>query len=694
MSNTRIGIDIGGTFTDLCIVEDDGTTWTTKLLTTPADPSDGFLKILQRALQARPTARDTSEIVHATTIATNAILEHNTARMGLITTRGFRDVLEIGRHFRRDIYNLRLQKPPVLIPRQRRLEVTERIASDGSIVVALERDEVTRAIEELIEDQVEVILVCFLNSYVNPAHEQTVAEMVSAHSDVRVITSHQVCGEYREYERFSTAMVHGAVMPTVSRYLWRIQKQLSDLNFSAPLSVMQSHGGMASAEAMIECPGGMLESGPAAGVMAVAELGSRLQQPHLISLDMGGTTTKATLLENGKVTIDNDYEVGGGIQGGFGTGYPFRMPVVDLVEIGTGGGSLAHVDDVGQLHVGPRSAGAEPGPVCYGRGGTQPTITDADAVLGRLCPENFAGGQLVLDVSAARKAIEKQIAEPLGMTVVEAAAGIVAVANAQMVHALELVSVERGYDPRQFVLVAFGGAGPMHAVDLAKELGCPWVIVPVEAGVQSAWGLLVADARREAATTIPQTFGGVNLSRLRDDFLTLVGKARDELRKTGFQESQIREELAIDVRYSGQAYEVNVPLDDVPTFDVTMQHRITELFHDRHQRLFGHSHPDLETQWVTLRATVWGKVSRPAALSLSPSSTPLSSRVLMTQPMAFAGRTIASSVYDRTHLGVGDCIEGPALIVQADTSIVVPPGVRAEVRSMGEIFLSVDVESS
>jgi len=280
------------------------------------------------------------------------------------------------------------------------------------------------------------------------------------------------------------------------------------------------------------------------------------------------------------------------------------------------------------------------------------------------------------------------------MTVVEAAAGIVAVANAQMVHALELVSVERGYDPRQFVLVGFGGAGPMHAVDLAKELGCPWVIVPAEAGVQSAWGLLVADARREAATTIPQTFGGVNLSRLRDDFLTLVGQARDELRKTGFQESQIREELAIDVRYSGQAYEVNVPLDDVPTFDVTMQHRITELFHDRHQRLFGHSHPDLETQWVTLRATVWGKVSRPAALSLSPSSTPLSSRVLMTQSMAFAGRTIASPVYDRTHLGVGDCIEGPALIVQADTSIVVPPGVRAEVRSMGEIFLSVDVESS
>ena len=334
------------------------------------------------------------------------------------------------------------------------------------------------------------------------------------------------------------------------------------------------------------------------------------------------------------------------------------------------------------------------GPVCYGQGGTQPTITDADAVLGRLCPEYFAGGQLVLDVNAARQAIEKQIAEPLGMTVVEAAAGIVAVANAQMVHALELVSVERGYDPRQFMLVAFGGAGPMHAVDLAKELGCPWVIVPAEAGVQSAWGLLVADARREAAATIPQTSGGVNLERLRDDFLTLVSQSRDELRKTGFQESQIREELAIDVRYSGQAYEVNVPLDDVPTFDVGMQGRITELFHDRHQRLFGHSHSDLETQWVTLRATVWGKVSRPSALSLSPSSTPLASRVLMTQSMAFSGRTIASPVYDRAHLGVGDCIEGPALIVQADTSIVVPPGVRAEVRLTGEIFLSVDLESS
>ena len=691
MSKPRIGIDIGGTFTDLCILEDSGDVWSTKLLTTPDDPANGFVEILQRALQTWPNARSTREIVHATTIATNAILENNVARLGLITTRGFRDILEIGRHFRHDLYNLRLQKPPLLVPRHLRLEVNERMAPDGSVVTPLDLHQTQDAIAQLLEAGVEVVLVCFLNSYANPSHEQAVLEMASCHPCTKFIASHAMCGEFREYERFSTAMLHGAVYHRVNEYLNNILKQLQQLKISAPLSVMQSHGGMSDAKAMMQRPGGILESGPAAGVMAAVELGRRCQQSDIISFDMGGTTTKATLLKSGKVAIRTDYEVGGGIQGGLGTGYPFRMPVVDLVEIGTGGGSLAEVDDVGQLHVGPRSAGAAPGPACYGRGGTRPTITDANVVLGRLSPQFFAAGQIELDVAAAKDVIQTQIAKPLGISLLEAAEGIITVANAQMVHAMELVSVERGFDPRDFVMVAFGGAGPMHAADLARELGCPRVIVPTEAGVQSAWGLLVADARREAASTIVPTATGVDLNRLKIDYTAMVAAARRELAQAGFPDHHVRDELAVDVRYRGQAYEVTVSLGETPTFDNTMQRKIAHLFHGQHQRLFGHSHPDADTHWVTLRATVWGEVPRPAVPHLPSSNSPLPSRVLLKQPMTFAGKTSPSPVYDRLHLAAGDHIPGPALILQTDASTVVPPRVSAEVQETGDIFLCIDI---
>ena len=683
----RIGIDIGGTFTDLSVIRDDGGCYSTKLLTTPEDPAGGFLDILRRAFDFDPDHRSAQQIVHATTVATNAILENKIARVGMITTEGFRDVLEIGRHFRRDIYNLFLQKPPVLVPRKRRLEVSERIGVDGQVIRPLNQREVETALEKLLADEVEVILVCYLHSYAYPDHEIETAKILQERCDLPVVMSHAVCREHREYERFSTAAVHGSVMPLVRNYIQNIVDGLRGMKLPAAFSVMQSNGGMASSQTIQGEPGLIVESGPAAGVIAAVEVGRRLEVKDLISFDMGGTTTKATLIRDGQIALNHDYEVGGGIQGGFGTGYPIRMPVVDLVEIGTGGGSIAEVNEVGQLSVGPQSAGADPGPACYGRGGCGATITDANLVLGRLSSDHFAGGQFRLDEQAAFAAIEQNVAAPLNMTVQQAAEGIVTLANAQMVQALQLVSVQRGLDPRQFAMVAFGGAGPMHAAELAIELGCPRVIVPPEAGVQSAWGLLVADARRDFSEAIGNHHDKPDIASLKTQYLAMVQQGEDELHTAGFTDERIDRQLSVDVRYAGQGYELTVNLPEPPCFDCQMASRIGELFHLEHQRLYGRSDHQSPVQWVTLRATVIGKVPRPQSPRLDSSSEPLEKRVLTRQPMNWSGQSMAAPIFDRTSLRCDDQFTGPALIVQADASLAVPPGVNVSVESTGDLVL-------
>ena len=686
----RIGIDIGGTFTDLCVVGDDGQSWSTKLLTTPSDPSVGFLGILDRAFDADPAYADAREIVHATTVATNAVLERDTARMGLITTAGFRDVLEIGRHFRRELYDFFVQKPPVLVPRERRLEVEERIDAQGAVLTPLNRAQARAALEALLAQEVEVILVCFLHSYAYPQHELAVAELASGCTDVPVITSHSVCREYREYERFSTAAVHGAVAPKVREYMSRIEEALQARGIGAPLSVMQSSGGMARAATVAREPAVIVESGPAAGVISAVAVGRRLGIGDLISFDMGGTSAKATLIRDGRIAINTDYEIGGGIQGGFGTGYPIRTPVVDLVEIGTGGGSIARVNEAGHLQVGPQSAGAEPGPACYGLGGATATITDADVVLGRLRAEDFAGGRLTLDVEAARRAIAETVAGPLGMPLQAAAEGIVALGNAQMVRALELVSVERGFDPREFVMVAFGGAGPAHAAELAAELGCRRVIIPPEAGVQSALGLLVADARRDFSHAVLSRADEVDLARIRSLYEQLEAHGRRELLDAGFASESLESRLSVDARYLGQAYELTVELPVRPTFTPELAARISKGFHEAHQRRHGHSDSDAAVEWVTLRVSVSGAVPQPAPHALPEPTTPLSQRRRAFIDMTWAGETVSAPVYARADLGPGDRLLGPALIVQDDSTIAVPPEVGVMLESTGDLALELE----
>lgn len=686
-SKFRIGIDIGGTFTDLCLMHEDGSLRTGKILTTPDDPSVCFLQILDDALQTSYN-KHAREIVHATTIVTNALLEENTASMGMITTRGFRDVLEIGRHFRRDLYNFFLEKPPPLISRQNRLEIDERLSASGEVIRPVDPQQVRDAAKELVNRNVEVIVVAFLHSYAWPEHEIKAAELIGKCTDIPVIMSHSLCREYREYERFSTAAVHGAVTPLVSSYLNNIKEGLRKRELHCPLSVMQSSGGIAHADTIVKTPASIVESGPAAGVIASVEIGKRVGHKDLICFDMGGTTAKCTLVHHGKISLNYDFEVGGGLQGGFGTGYALRTPSIDLVEIGTGGGSICTIDDSGHLKVGPKSAGANPGPVCYSFGGTEPTVTDANAVLGRFRKEYFAMQRLQLDVQASRKAIEEKIARPLGMSLHQAAEGVLALANAQMVRILQVVSIERGFDPRDFTMLAFGGAGPLHAADLAKELGCPRVIIPPEAGVQSAWGLLVADAQRDRSHPILKNSLELDLAELKTLINKLEKPSKDELLEAGFAKESIRSNISLDGRYPGQAFEVNVPHPSQTLSGESMR-ALRDSFHQYHERLYGYANKDSIIEWVTLRVSVVFEVAKPVPKKLPGYSSPLSDRVYAKQEMTFSGSTTYSPVYLRSSLCSGDIITGPALIIQDQTTISVPPNVVGEVREYGDIVLDI-----
>src|SRR5215475_13019354 len=478
MTSWRVGVDIGGTFTDAALVNaETGQVRVVKVLTTPEDPAKGFMTALERGLaECGAGGRDVQATVHATTVATNAIIEGKTARVGMLVTRGFRDILEIGRQIRSRLYDVHLQKPIPLVPRRWSLEVAERLDAEGNVLEPLDLSAVRAAVRRLRAEGVEAVVICFLHAYLNSAHERAAAAVVRQEMpETWLSVSSEVCPEFREYLRGSTAAVNAAVMPIVSRYLDSIETRLSALGAIAPFYVMQSNGGVMTSASAKERPVYMVESGPAAGVIAAGAVAASYGYRNVLSFDMGGTTAKV-----GLIRVSTEMEVGAQaitpLGEGRGGGYPVRTPVIDLVEVGAGGGSEAWIDAGGGLRVGPRSAGAVPGPACYGQGGTVPTITDANLLLGRLNPEFFLGGEIRLDPEASREAVSRAVGALLGLDPLAAASGIVEIANAHMIAAMRLVSVQRGYDPRDFVLVAFGGAGPLHANALARELGIPTVL--------------------------------------------------------------------------------------------------------------------------------------------------------------------------------------------------------------------------
>ena len=679
----RVAVDIGGTFTDATLIDEaTGHVAIAKTLTTPADPSEGFMAAVERAVrEAGVTARDVTFVVHATTVATNAIIEGKVARSGFVTTEGFRDLLEIGRQVRPTLYDPQFEKPRPLVPRDRAVGVVERLGPKGEVLTPLDERSVRDAAALLARERVESVAVCLLHAYVNPAHERRVGEILAEElPGVPVSLSSEVAPEFREYLRASTTVINAVVRPVVGRYLERIERRLAEAGIGAKLLVMQSSGGVFGADAAARRPVFMVESGPAAGVIAAAHLGAGIGRPDILSFDMGGTTAKVGLIRDGRPSVTKDYQVGAHAGAGIGgmslAGYPVRTPVVDLVEIGAGGGSIAWVDSGGLLRVGPRSAGADPGPVCYRRGGVEPTVTDANVVLGRLNPSYFLGGELELDVDAARRAIEERCARPLGLSLVEAANGIVEIANAAMVNALHLISVQRGYDPRDFLLVAFGGAGPVHANALARDAEMPTVLVPRSPGIFSATGLLATDLKRDAARTIMRRLEELDPAELEHAFAELERAGAKELAAEGVAPDRIEFVRQLDLRYVGQSYELTVPAgDDLPA-----------RFHAEHDRTYGFSAETEPVECVGVRLQTVGRIARPPLRTLERGDAP-PPKATRRVYFAEAGGYVDCAVHDRYALPAGARLAGPAVVEELDSTTIVHPSYTARVDDVGNIWI-------
>ena len=687
-----VGVDIGGTFTDLVAQDSDGCFAVSKVLTTPQDHAEGVMSAITKA---KVDLRQTALFLHGTTIAINTVVERKGVKTALITTRGFRDVYEIGRSNRPDAYNLFFERPVPLVPRSLRREVTERMTAGGEIHTPLDRDEATVVAAALKSAGAESIAVCLLHSYANPAHEEALGEIISSvHPHAYVTLSHRILREYREYERTSTTAVNAYVGPVVARYLGSLRERLRQRGFKGEVLVMQSGGGVMSLDTAIQMPVRMMESGPVAGVIGAARVANALGYPKSIAFDMGGTTAKTSLTRDGSAEITTHYYIGG-----YNSGHPVMLPVVDIVEVGSGGGSIAWIDAAGGMKVGPVSAGALPGPACYSQGGTQPTVTDANLILARLGAESFLGGEMALDKEAAVAAVQKHVAEPLQLDVNQAAVAILRIANAHMALALRAVSVQRGQDPRDFALVGFGGAGPLHACTLAHELKIPIVIIPNLPGEFSAWGMLTCDLRHDYVQTLVRDFESVDPVEIGSALTTLINEGLETLkRERGADRSTPDIDCRLDLRYQGQEYTVTVPLSGT-NFTAAHREPTAIRFHELHRLLYGHAAPSEPLELVAVRVTAQGIVdkgrSSTPAHELSSEdrqrATPYAQRrVYMGEHYGF----LDTPVYRRSELGQGTKLEGPAIIEETASTTVVLPRDRVEVVPTGELVIQIAQEET
>jgi N-methylhydantoinase A len=684
MDGLRVGVDIGGTFTDATVLDvRTGAVAFGKVLSTPDDLVDGILGAIAGA-GASPAAAAT--IVHGSTVAINAILERKGARTALVTTKGFRDVYEIGRINRPDSFNLFFRKHVPLIPRDLVFEVDERTLFDGSVERELAELDAHRVAAAVAAEGVESVAVMFLHSYANVEHEQRMtAVLQDAGPDLFVTASHHVSREQREYERTSTTAANAYVGPRVSQYLERLERRLAAGGFAGSLLIMQSSGGLCDvATARVQCIQ-MLESGPAGGVVASRTVGEALGLDNLICFDMGGTTAKACVLQGGSADLSADYFVGG-----YNDGLVIRIPVIDIKEVGTGGGSVAWLNAAGGIRVGPESAGAQPGPACYGRGGTRPTVTDAHVALGRLLPERFLGGRMALDVAAAERAIDAAIAGPLGLDRTFAAAGILAIANATMANAVRAVTTERGLDPRDFALVCYGGAGPLHAVDVARELAIRTVVIPQAPGHFSAYGMLQADLRREYARTHRARIAVATLPGVRALVRELETEAEAWMASTGVPREAVRFEYAGDVRYVGQDHSATMPFA-LAADDAESVRAIKDAFDAAHLQRYSHNAPAEDAELVAVRVSIVGALPKPQLPPIEPGGPEPDAAAAIDRRRVHFGRggAVEAVVYDRARLRAGNVFHGPAIVQEAGSSTTVPPGVRVDVTPPGHLLLTV-----
>lgn len=679
----RVAIDIGGSFTDLVLIDGAGRVSTTKSLTTPDDHVIGIKDCLDRLGIDLATVET---FVHGSTIAINTVVERKGGRTALVTTEGFRDAYEIGRSNRPDAYNVHFRRPEPLVPREMRFEARERVNARGEVLVPLDQASLSRALVGLEAANVQAVAVCLLHSYRNPAHERQIGQFLSErHPEWYVSLSHQIVREFREYERTSTTVLNAYIAPVVSRYLASLEGLLRECGFRGRLLIMQSNGGVMSGATARTVPVAMMESGPVAGVMGAAVVGQVLGYPNVISFDMGGTTAKASLVRDGQVEVTSAYHIGG-----YARGHPMMLPVVDIVEVGAGGGSLAWIDPVGALKVGPRSAGAQPGPACFGRGGTEPTVTDANVLLGRINPDSMLGGELTIHPDRAEAAV-RRVAEPLKMSPREAALGVVTIVDASMSLAVRAVSVERGRDPRDFALVVSGGGGPLHGVSIARDLGIPVVIVPRRASVFSAEGLLSAPIRHDYVQTALGELERMSLDELDDRLDEMEAEAAQTLEQDGATREAMCFTRLLDLRYLGQDHTLSVPVEG------RLAHGLTNLVRQRfdalHEERYGHSAPSEPIQVVNLRLRAEASVSRQDRGSATEGSeTQLSARI-GTRPVTFASgqAEFESPVYARDSLPFGARVEGPAVIEEYGSATLLHPGDVAEVSHDGHLVVHVAV---
>jgi len=668
----RIAVDIGGTFTDLQILdENSGVTHALKTPTTPDDPSKGLAQGLREAAETLGfSLGQVSALMHGTTIATNAVLQRRLARAALVTTAGFEDVLEIGRHVRKEVYANRAEERVLLIPRRHRFGLDERMRADGTAETAPDASAIKRIIAQLRAAEPEAIAVCLLHAYANPAHEERLASaLAEAFPDVPLSLSHRICPEVREFERTSTTVLNAMLVPVIQRYLNNLRHSLDTLGLAAPVYLVQSNGGAALPETAAEQPARLLLSGPSGGALAGEVLAKNLAEPNLIGVDMGGTSYDVSLVVDGKVRQ---------IAEGAVDGCPVRLPMVEIRTIGAGGGSIARAETGGRLRVGPDSAGAEPGPVCYGRGGIEPTVTDANVVLGRIDPAFFLGGGMQLDIEGARAAMQERIATPLSLSVDEAAEGIVKVAVSAMAAAIRLSLFEKGLDPRDFALVSFGGAGGLHACDTADALGADRVIFPRDPGTLSAWGMLSSDLVHDFARSSLMPASEASIPTLETVTRSLLEQGDAALGVDGVAPGQRALPLSLDMRYPGQGYEISVPLADAESVTTS-----ANLFHEAHIAQYAHGEPEVTPEIVTVRCAATGRLAKPRP---RPFATSGSSGPKTTRAIAVNGARVEVPVHDRDGIAPGAVIIGPAIIEEAHSTLYLPPGWRLTAAPSGDLL--------
>jgi N-methylhydantoinase A len=681
---TRIGVDVGGTFTDL-VLHDDARplTHTGKLLTTPDDPSRAVIAGIRRLLAETGTAIDqVRDLVHGTTLITNTVLERTGARVGLVTTEGFRDILQMGREIRYDVEDLHARPAPVIVPRHLRHGVPGRITADGAEHTPLDEEAVLKAVATLVEEEgIEALAIAFLHSYANPGHERRAREL--AHSiapGLLVSLSAELAPEIGEYERTSTACVNAYVQPAVRAYLARLERELARAGFAGRLSIMLSSGGLTTVEQARSYPVRLLESGPAAGAIAAAFLAGRAGEDRVIAFDMGGTTAKTCLIEGGQPRLRHEFEAGRVDKFKPGSGLPLKLTVIDLIEIGAGGGSIAAVDDLGLLKVGPRSAGSVPGPVAYGRGGAQPTVTDADLLAGYLDAGRFLGGEMPLSLSEVRDAVG-ELGARLGVGQAAAAAGIHHLVTENMAAATRMHLAEHGRDPRGYTLLAFGGAGPVHAYALAKRLKVPRVIVPVGAGVMSAFGFLVAAPRADEVRGYPCALTAVDWDRVALLYEEMAAQARSVL-----QHPDVTITRSADMRYLGQGFQITVPLPD-GELSAAREAEIRETFHRSYKAVFGRMIGDGTPELINWRLSATRPASALTLAHRSAASPPHRGR----RPVRFPDfEEIEAEVYDRYALPPGWAGHGPALFEEHETSCAVGPDCAVHVDGQHNLIIDID----